>query len=124
VVLAVRATQSFAIVSGIWFSVAALTPPAVLLGAMVVWARRKPNERTKVQRQQEVLLISLAATCGLVQFPFAAPICLSYAVTLLALVVAIISTGKTQRATYALAPVVGLYLACGVVSLVPRYIYL
>lgn len=51
-VLAVRATQSFAIVSGIWFSVAALTPLAVLLGAMVVWARRKPDERTKVARQQ------------------------------------------------------------------------
>jgi Dolichyl-phosphate-mannose-protein mannosyltransferase len=124
VVLAVRATQSFAIVSGIWFSVAALTPLAVLLGAIVVWARRKPNERTKVERQQVVLLISLAAMCSLVQFPFAAPIYLSYAVplTLLALV-AIVSTGKTQRATYALAPVVGLYLAFGVVSLVPRYIY-
>ena len=71
-----------------------------------------------------VLLISLAAMCSLVQFPFAAPIYLSYAVplTLLALV-AIVSTGKTQRATYALVPVVGLYLAFGVVSLVPRYIY-
>ena len=124
VVLAVRATQSFEIVSGIWFSVAALTPVAVLLGAIVVWTRRKPDERTKVERQQVVLLISLAATCSLVQFPFAAPIYLSYAVplTLLALV-AIVSTGKTQRATYALAPVVGLYLAFGVVSLVPRYIY-
>jgi len=124
VVLVVRATQSFEIVSGIWFSVAALTPVAVLLGAIVVWTRRKPDERTKVERQQVVLLISLAATCSLVQFPFAAPIYLSYAVplTLLALV-AIVSTGKTQRATYALAPVVGLYLAFGVVSLVPRYIY-
>jgi hypothetical protein len=123
-VLVVRATQSFAIVSGIWFSVAALTPVAVLLGAVVVCARRKPDERTKVERQQVVLLISLAATCSLVQFPFAAPIYLSYAapLTLLALL-AIVSTGKTQRATYALAPVVGLYLAFGVVSLVPRYIY-
>jgi hypothetical protein len=53
-----------------------------------------------------------------------APIYLSYAVPLtLVALVAIVSTGKTQRATYALAPVVGLYLAFGVVSLVPRYIY-
>jgi hypothetical protein len=124
IVIVVRATQSFAIVSGIWWSVAALTPIAVLLGAVVVWARRKPGERTRVERQQVVLLISLAATCSLVQFPFAAPIYLSYAVplTLLALV-AIVSTGKTQRATYALTSVVGVYLAFGVVSLVPRYIY-
>jgi len=124
VVLALRAAQSFAVVSGIWWSVAALTPIAVLIGAGVVWARRKSGERTKVERQQVVLLIALAATCSLVQFPFAAPIYLSYAVplTLLALV-AIVSTGKTQHATYALAAVVGLYLVFAVVSLVPRYIY-
>jgi len=123
-VLAVKATQSFAIVSEIWWSVAALTPIAALLGAVVVWAKRKPGERMKVERQRVVLLISLAATCSLVQFPFAAPIYLSYAVplTLLALL-AIVSVGKTQRGTYALASVVGLYLAFGALSLVPRYIY-
>ena len=89
-----------------------------------MWVRRKPGAQSKLQRQQVVLLISLAATCTLVQFPFAAAIYLSYSVplTLLALV-AIVSTGKTQRGTYALASVVGLYLAFGVVSLVPRYIY-
>jgi hypothetical protein len=127
-VLAVRATQSMAIVSGIWFSVAALPPIAVSLGAVVVWARKTrdgiTDERKKVERQQVVLLISLAATCSLVQFPFAAPIYLSYAIplTLLALV-AIVSTGKTQPGPYVLPTVVGLYLVFGVVSLVPRYIY-
>jgi hypothetical protein len=124
VVLAVRAAQSSEIVSGVWYSVAVLTPTAVLLGAVMVWIRRKPGERAKVERQKVMLLISLAATCSLVQFPFAAPIYLSYAVplTLLALV-AIVSTGKTQRATYALASVVGFYLVFGVVSLVPSHIY-
>ncbi len=124
VAIAVRATQSFQILWGMWCSAAMLTPIVVLLGAVVVWARRKPDVGTKVEHQQVVLLISLAATCTLVQFPFAAPIYLSYAVplTLLALV-AIVSTGKTQRGTYALAAVVGLYLVFGVVSLVPRYIY-
>jgi hypothetical protein len=124
VVLAVRATQSFATVSGIWWSVATLTPIAALLGAVVVWVKRKPGERMKVERQRVVLLISLAATCSLVQFPFAAPIYLSYAapLTLLALL-AIVSTGKTQSGTYAQASAVGFYLVFGVVSLVPRYIY-
>jgi hypothetical protein len=37
--------------------------------------------------------------------------------------VAIVSTGKRQRGTYALASAVGLYLVFGVVSLVPLYIY-
>lgn len=124
VAIAVSAAQSFDVVYGVWCSVAALTPIAVLLGAVVVWVRRKPGAGGKLERQQVVLLTSLAATCGLVQFPFAAPIYLSYAapLTLLALV-AIVSTSKTQRGTYALASVVVLYLAFGVVSLVPRYIY-
>ena len=125
VVLALRATQIFEIVSGVWNSVAALTPIAVLLGAALVWTRRKESTpAAKLQRQQAVLLISLAATCSLVQFPFAAPIYLSYTIPLTLLAVtAIVSTGKTQRGFYALAPVVGFYIVFAVVSLVPRYLY-
>jgi hypothetical protein len=37
--------------------------------------------------------------------------------------VAIVSTGKTQRGTYALASAVGFYLVFAVNSLVPSYIY-
>ena len=123
-VLVVRATQSFDVVYGIWCSAVVLTPMAVLLGAVVVWTRKQPDARTKLERQQVVLLISLAGACSLVQFPFAAAIYFSYMVplTLLALV-AIISTAKIQRGTYALASVVGFYLVFAVVSLIPRYIY-
>jgi len=123
-VIAIKAAYSFEIVTRIWHSVALLTPIAVLLGAVLVYAQKNSGARTKLQHQQIVLLISLAATCSLVQFPFAAAIYLSYMVplTLLA-IVAIVSTGRTQRGTYALAAVAGLYLMFGVVSLVPLYIY-
>lgn len=124
VVIVVRAAKSFDVVFAVWHSVTVLTTIAVLLGAVLVWRRRNSGAHSKLQRQQVVLLISLAATCTLVQFPFAAPIYLNYSVplTLLALV-AIVSTGKAQHGTYALASVVGFYLAFGVVSLVPLYIY-
>jgi len=124
VVTVVRATQSFDIVLAIWHSVSVLTPIVVLVGALMVWLRRNGDAVSRLQRQQVVLLISLAGVCSLVQYPFAAAIYLSYSVplTFLALV-AVISTGKTQRGTYALASVLGLYLAFGVVCLVPRYIY-
>ncbi len=124
VALAVRAAYSFDFLYGIWCSVAVLTPVVVLAGVALVWFRNRPDARTKVERQQVVLLISLAATCNLTQFPFAAAIYLSYMVplTLLA-IVAIVSTGKRQRGTYALASVVGMYLVFAVVSLVPLYIY-
>jgi hypothetical protein len=122
--LAVRAIYSFDFVYGIWCSVVVLTPVVVLSGVALVWFRDRPDARTKVERQQVVLLVSLAATCNLTQYPFAAAIYLSYMVplTLLALV-AIVSTGKIRRGTYALASVVGLYLVFGVVSLIPLYIY-
>ena len=124
VVIVVRAAHSFDVVFAVWHSVTVLTPITVLLGAALLWVRRKPDRQSKLQRQQVVLLIALAGTCSLVQFPFAAAIYLSYSapLTLMALV-AIVSTGKTQRGTYALASVLGLYLAFAVVSLVPLCIY-
>lgn len=124
IVLAVRATQIFEILSGVWYSAAVLTPIAVVAGAALVWARRNSRGKATTERSQVMLLVSLAATCTLVQFPFAAPIYLSYALPLTILaVVAIVCTGKTQPGTYALASVVVFYLAFGVSSLVPHYIY-
>jgi Dolichyl-phosphate-mannose-protein mannosyltransferase len=120
----VRAAYSFDFLYGIWCSVVTLTPVVVFCGVALVWFRNRPDARTRVERQQVVLLVSLAATCSLTQYPFAAAIYLSYMVplTLLA-IVAIVSTGRTQRGTYALASVVGMYLVFAVVSLVPLYIY-
>ena len=124
VALVVRAAYSFDFLYGIWCSVVVLTPVVVLAGVTLVWFRDRPDARTKQQRQQVVLLVSLAATCSLVQYPYAAPIYLCYMVplTLLA-IVAIVSTGKKRRGTYALASVTVLYLVFGVVSLVPLHIY-
>ena len=123
-VLVFRATQTFAIALGIWNSVALITPVAVVLGAWLVGARRKVGGQTKLQRQQVVLLISLAATCSLVQFPFSVAIYLSYCIplTLLA-IVAIISTGKKHPGTFALASLAAFYLTFAVVIVVPLYIY-
>ena len=121
VVIAVQAKQSISILSGVWFSAVMLTPAVVALGAVAVLAARKRGgRRTKLDEQRVVLLVSLAATCSLVQYPFAAPIYLCYALplTLLALT-AIVATSKKQRGTYGLTSVAGLYLIFGVVTLVP-----
>jgi hypothetical protein len=123
VVIAVRAKQSISILSGVWFSAVMLTPAAVALGAVAVLAVRKRRGRTKLDEQRVVLLVSLAATCGLVQYPFAAPIYLCYALplTLLALT-AIVATSKKQPGTYVLTSVAVLYLLFGVVTLVPMHL--
>jgi Dolichyl-phosphate-mannose-protein mannosyltransferase len=123
-VMLVKSATSGGIVSGVWYSVATLTPLVVLLGAAVVLAAGKSSGQTKLQQQQVMVLISLAAMCGLVQYPFAAPIYLCYAVPLTLLAaVAIVATAKKQPGTYVLAAVAGFYLLFGVAMLVPDYIY-
>jgi hypothetical protein len=122
-VMLVKSATSSGIVSGVWYSVATLTPLVVLLGAAVLLTAGKSGCRPKVQ-QQVMVLISLAAMCGLVQYPFAAPIYLCYALPLTLLAaVAIVATAKQQPGTYVLAAVAGFYLLFGVAMLVPDYIY-
>ena len=123
-VVLVKAATSSGIVSGVWYSVATLTPLVVLLGAAVVLAAGKWGGQTKLQQQRVMVLVSLAAMCGLVQYPFAAPIYLCYALPLTLLAaVAIVATAKKQPGTYVLAAVTGFYLLFGVAMLVPDYIY-
>jgi Dolichyl-phosphate-mannose-protein mannosyltransferase len=124
-VLAVLLWQSTqAIISGVWFSVATLTPLIVLSGVAVLFATRKSNNLTKLEQQRIMLLISLAAVCSFVQHPFAAPIYLSYSLPLTLLAAAaIVGTMKKQPGTYVLASVMGFYLLFGVIRLVPDYIY-
>jgi hypothetical protein len=71
-----------------------------------------------------MVLISLAAVCTLVQYPWAASIYLSYSLPLTLLAaVAIIATARKQPGTYVLAAVAGFYLLFGAVMLVPDYVY-
>jgi len=116
-----------AISSGVWFSVATLTPLIVAAGAAVVLMPKNsdaPSKVAKLQRQRVMLLISIAGLCSLVQFPFAAPIYLSYCLplTLLA-VMAVVTTARVERGTYVLASVISFYLLFGVLRVVPGYIY-
>jgi Dolichyl-phosphate-mannose-protein mannosyltransferase len=123
-VMLVKAGTSSDIVSGVWCSVATLTPLAVLLGAAVVLAAGKWGGATRLQQQRMMVPVSLAAVCGLVQYPFAAPIYLCYALPLTLLAaVAIVATAKRQPGTYVLSAVAGFYLLFGVVMLVPDYVY-
>jgi hypothetical protein len=123
-VMLLKASTSSGIVSGVWYSVATLTPLVVLLGAAVVLAAGKWSGPSQLQQQRAMVLISLAAICGLVQYPFAAPIYLCYALPLTLLAaVATIAIAKKQPGTYVLSAVAGFYLLFGVVMLVPDYVY-
>ena len=121
-ILLYQSTQ--AIVAGVWYSVAMLTPLVVLAGAAILLRSGRSDSLTNLQRQRIMLLISLAAICGLVQFPFAAPIYLSYCLPLTLLAaLAIVATAKKRGGSYVLTAIAAFYLLFGVVRLVPDYIY-
>jgi hypothetical protein len=120
----VKTSTSGEIVSGVWYSVATLTPLVVVLGALFALKAARLGGQTKLQEQRVMVLICLAAMCGLVQYPFAAPIYLCYALPLTLLAaMAIVTTARKQPGTYVLAAVTGFYLLFGVVKLVPDDIY-
>jgi hypothetical protein len=123
IVVVVRATRSETVYSGVWASVAMLTPVVVAAGVASILGLRSRDGVSKLQRDRLMLLVALAATCTLVQYPFPVPIYLCYALplTLLALV-AIVTTVRKQRGAYVLASLVGLYLAFGVVCMNPLHI--
>lgn len=124
VVILVKSTSSGGTVSGVWYSVATLTPLMVLLGVATLFSAASRGGLTKLQQQRVMVLISLAAMCSLVQYPFAAPIYLCFALPLTLLAaLAIVATAKKQPGTYVLAAVAGFYLLFGVVVLVPAHIY-
>ena len=123
VVVVVRATRFELVYSGVWTSVAMLTPVVVAAGGASILALRSRDGVSKLQRERLVLLVALAATCTLVQYPFPVPIYLCYALPLTVLaLVAIVTTVRKQRGTYVLASLVGLYLTFAVVSMIPRHI--
>jgi len=123
-VMLVKAEASDQIILGVWYSVATLTPLVVLLGAAFVLTAGKRSGPTKLQQQRIMLLISLAAVCTLVQYPWAASIYLSYSLPLTLLAaVAIVATARRQPGTYVLAAAMFFYLLFGVVMLVPDYVY-
>jgi len=123
VVVVVRAPRSAFVYSGVWLSVVMLTPVVVAAGVASILALRSRDGVSKLQRERLVLLVALAATCTLVQYPFPVPIYLCYALplTLLALV-AIVTTVRKQHGTYVLASLAGLYLAFAVVNLIPLHL--
>ncbi|HJQ20547.1 MAG TPA: glycosyltransferase family 39 protein [Gemmatimonadaceae bacterium] len=60
----------------VWYTTRALLPLSVLAGAVLLLARREPLSATR--EQELVLVLSVAALCSLIQFPFAAPIYFIY----------------------------------------------
>lgn len=112
------------IVSGVWCSAALFTPLVVCSGVAIVLQAAKSGGLTRLQQQRIVLLIALAGLCSFAQYPFAAPIYLSYSLPLTFLAaIALVVSARKRAGTFVLASVMGFYLLYGFIILVPDHIY-
>ncbi len=121
--VAIMFTMTQSIVTAVWLSMATVTPIVVLAGTGFLIARRK-DDRTTLQQENIMLLMSLAATCTLVQYPFSAPIYLLYSLPLTLLAaVGIVASARKQSGTYILIGLVLFLTSVAAVGVVPQNIY-
>ena len=109
----------------VWFSVSLLTPLVVMIGAGILLARPAfADALSPVRRQQVMLLLALAAICGIVQFPFAAPIYFCYCAPLVVLALLALTTIRRQPVSRAvLALILCFYILFAAIRITPRHIY-
>jgi hypothetical protein len=69
----------------VWYGLRALLPVLVLLGVITMARAREVDTKARLLRARTMLLLSVAAICTLVQFPFAGPIYFCYVAPLVIL---------------------------------------
>jgi hypothetical protein len=103
-----------------WTSLGSIIPILIAIGVLALWTRRDKWERL---RQQEImLLLCVTAMCGLVQFPFAAPVYFMYVAPLVILTVFGLSEFFWSPPRLALGVLAGFYLLFVLVSVSPFHL--
>ncbi len=123
--LALLLVRSISVWCLIWNSADFLMPAVVTLGVAVLMFRPPSADNlTPLRRQQLMLLLSLAAVCNIVSFPFAAPIYLCYALPLtIFAAVGLISVRKRIANAAILMGILLFYAAFAVWRVEPNAIY-
>jgi hypothetical protein len=106
-----------------WLSMRTATPALVLAGIAILWTTRSRQELSLLRQQQIMLLMSVAALCSLVQFPFAAPVYFFYAAPLVILLGMALFTSTPRPPQLALGTLTGFYLLFAVLRITPGFIY-
>ena len=104
-----------------WLSMRWLIPTAVALGVALLIARR--GKIPEARRGQVLILMAVAATCGLVQFPYSSPIYFLYAAPLGALATAAVVTALPGAPGLPAAATLAFYVLFAVRWIHPGFIY-
>jgi len=104
-----------------WLSMRWLIPAAVLAGVALLIVRR--GSVSGERRRQLLVVLAVAATCGLVQFPYSSPIYFMYAAPLGALAAAAVVTALPGAPGLPAAATLAFYLLFAVGWIHPGFIY-
>ena len=120
-VLVFSARSSFIYGLG-WLSLETAIPILVLASVTILWTSRAQQNLSVMRQQQIVLLMSVAALCSVVQFPFAAPVYFFYAAPLVILAAAALFTSAARPPRFVLGALLCFYLLFVILRVSPGLI--
>jgi hypothetical protein len=106
-----------------WLSLETAIPILVLASVAILWTSRAQQNLSIMRQQQIVLLMSVAALCSLMQFPFAAPVYFFYAAPLVILAAAALFASAAHPPRFVLGALLCFYLLFVILRVSPGLIY-
>ncbi len=102
-----------------WLSLETAIPMLVLASVAILWFSRAQQNLSGIRQQQIVLLMSVAALCSVVQFPFAAPVYFFYAAPLVILSAAALFASTANPPRFVLGALLCFYLLFVILRVFP-----
>jgi hypothetical protein len=108
---------------GLWTAIWTLLPLVVVLGLIVLTDKRISGKMADCQRQRVFLVLSVTASCSLIQFPFSGSIYFCYVAPLLLLATTAVLSTIRQVPRFAVAGLAIFFLLYAVLDVTPGFIY-
>ena len=107
----------------VWHTIWVLVPIVLGLGVVLVLCQSMRRQMDAIRQQQIFLVLSVAANCNLIQFPFIAPMYLLYIVPLVILAVTALISRLQDPPRLLVAAVFCFYLLYAMLEVTPGFIY-
>jgi hypothetical protein len=107
----------------VWYTIWVLVPMVIVLGVVLVLWKSMRREMDAVRQQRVFLVLCVAATFNLIQFPVTVPIYLCYVIPLVILAVTALIGHLEEPPRLLVAAVFCFYLLYGMLEVTPGFIY-
>jgi hypothetical protein len=105
-----------------WSSISTCAPALTAAGLAILWKAGRENQFPVVRQEQIMLLLCVMALCGVVQFPFSAPIYFLYVAPLVILFADALFASVVNPPRFALSVLAVFFLLFAVIRVMPGFI--